>query len=82
MTVLEYAASLVGGASWDHGGGWWFPFTLLSVAVLGAAVWFVARSVGRHERSGGERARDILAERYARGEIDGEEYRGRLDQLG
>jgi len=33
------------------------------------------------ESPGIQRARDILAERYARGEIDGEEYRGRLDQL-
>ena len=36
----------------------------------------------RVETPGIQRARDILAERYARGEIDGEEYRGRLDQLG
>ena len=36
----------------------------------------------RVETPGLQRARDILAERYARGEIDGEEYRGRLDQLG
>ncbi len=36
----------------------------------------------RPETPGIARARDILAERYARGEIDGEEYRGRLDQLG
>lgn len=35
----------------------------------------------RVETPGIQRARDILAERYARGEIDGEEYRGRLDQL-
>ena len=36
----------------------------------------------RADSPGLQRARDILAERYARGEIDGEEYRGRLDQLG
>ncbi len=36
----------------------------------------------RVETPGLQRARDILAERYARGEIDGDEYRGRLDQLG
>ena len=35
----------------------------------------------RVETPGVQRARDILAERYARGEIDGEEYRGRLEQL-
>ena len=31
--------------------------------------------------SGDERARDILAERFARGELTGEEYRERLEQL-
>ncbi|MBA2277173.1 MAG: hypothetical protein H0W06_05360 [Chloroflexia bacterium] len=35
----------------------------------------------RAETPGVARARDILTERYARSEIDGEEYRGRLDQL-
>jgi uncharacterized membrane protein len=30
---------------------------------------------------GGQRARGILAERYARGEIDDDEYRTRLDRL-
>jgi uncharacterized membrane protein len=29
-----------------------------------------------------ERAREILAERYARGEISGEEYRERRDEIG
>ena len=34
------------------------------------------------ERSGVERARDGLAERYARGELSTDEYRERLEQLG
>jgi putative membrane protein len=53
-------------------------------------LWFVLIAVlfrwvlwrgPRWHPSGMERARDILAERYARGEISGEEYRERLDQL-
>jgi putative membrane protein len=75
-------------AWWDHmsgtGGGWmWLWGTLMMltwVAVIAAAVWLVARSLG-----GGRRpstgAREILDERYARGELTTEEYRERLDQL-
>jgi putative membrane protein len=81
MTAFHDMASLVASANWDHGGFWWFPFTLLWVTVLGTTIWFVTRNVRRRERSGIERARDILADRYARGEITGEEYRERLDQL-
>jgi putative membrane protein len=81
MTDFEYMAALVAGSNWDHGGAWWFPFAVLWVAVLGAVIWFVARNIGRRELSGSERAREILAERYASGELTGEEYRERLDQL-
>jgi putative membrane protein len=74
-------APLVADSHWDHGGFWWLPVALLWVVVLGAAIWFVVRAVRSRERSGIERARDILAERYARGEVSGEEYRERLDEL-
>ncbi len=71
----------------DHmsgwGGGWmWLWGTLMMltwVALIGAAVWFVARSLGSDHRS---RPRQILDERYARGELTTEEYRERLAQLG
>jgi putative membrane protein len=60
---------------------YWFPFGLLWLALIGAGIWFLVR--GRHYRrpSGMELARDILAERFARGELTGEEYRERLEQL-
>ena len=72
---------------WDHmsgtGGGWmWLWGTLMMltwVAVIAAAVWFVARSLSGGSPSSG--AREILDERYARGELTTEEYRERLDQL-
>jgi uncharacterized membrane protein len=73
---------LIAGSDWDRGGFWWFPFTVLWLAVLGTALWFVVRGVRRGERSGGERAKEILAERYARGELTAEDYRERLDELG
>ena len=88
MTVLTDLALLVagpgaGGAQHWGGGPWlWGPLTLvLWGGLIGAAVWFVARDGWPWQRSAADRARDILAERYARGEISSEEYRERLDQL-
>jgi putative membrane protein len=70
---------------WGPGSGWgwlWGPIVLLGwVALIATVVWFVARSARSPERSGLERARDVLAERYARGELTTEEYRERLEQL-
>ncbi len=81
MSAFHDIAALAAGSNWDHGGFWWFPFALLWVVLLGTAIWFIACNVRRGEPSGLERARDILAERYARGEVSGEEYRERLDEL-
>jgi putative membrane protein len=81
MTTFHDIA-VIAGSGWEHGGFWWFPFTLLWLVVLGTAIWLVARNVRRRERSGVERATDILAERYARGELSAEEYGERLDELG
>ncbi|RFU39600.1 SHOCT domain-containing protein [Actinomadura logoneensis] len=65
--------------------------------VIGAAVWIVLRAGFGRRRDGGPAAGDsprdratdegggaraILAERYARGEIDTEEYEERLARLG
>jgi len=51
------------------------------IAVIAAVGWFVVRSARPGERSGVDRARDVLAERYARGELSTEEYREGLEQL-
>jgi putative membrane protein len=70
---------------WGAGGGWgwlWGPIVLLGwVTVIAAVVWFVVRSTRPGERSGVDRAREVLAERYARGELTTDEYRERLEQL-
>jgi putative membrane protein len=65
------------------GEGWlWGPIVLLRWAgLIATVVWFATRSARPPERSGGERARDVLAERYAHGELTTEEYRERLEQL-
>ena len=81
MIIFHHIAPLLIGSHGDHDGVWWLPFTVLWLLVLGTAFWLVARYVRRREPSGIERARGILAERYARGEVTGEEYRERLDEL-
>jgi putative membrane protein len=66
----------------DHE-GWWIVaplFWLLWIGVIASVVYFVVR--GRPRRwHGDDRAKAILAERLARGEISTEEFRERLDAL-
>jgi putative membrane protein len=81
VNTFHHIAPFVAGSHWDHHGFWWFPVALLWVVVLGATIWFVVRRVGPRDRGGIDWARGILAERYARGEVSGEEYRERLDEL-
>jgi putative membrane protein len=68
---------------WGSGYGWiWM--TLVWVLVIGVVVWAVARITARdgaHGRAEPDSARRILDERFARGEIDEDEYRRRRDQL-
>lgn len=64
-----------------HAGGWFWPIIpLLWLAVLGLVVWLIARRrpAGPDPTS---RAREVLAERYARGELSTDEYRERTDGL-
>jgi putative membrane protein len=64
------------------GGGWMLmtAFWLLIAAVVTVAI--VRALAGRPAPvDNTERARGILAERFARGEIEAEEYRERLDEL-
>ena len=66
------------GDDWGH--PWWPIWPLLWVALIGAAVWFIVRRRDRrHDPL--DSARQVLAERYARGDLTGEEYRARLDDL-
>jgi putative membrane protein len=52
------------------------------IILIGLIVLWARRAAWRrHEPTGVERAQGILAERFARGEIDANEYRERLDQL-
>lgn len=81
---------------WDHMGGWggmggasgwgWVFLVLLLVGVAAVVVALVRlRTAGRGEQSPGAAgrpsARQILDERFARGEIDADEYQQRVRQL-
>ncbi len=64
---------------WHHGGHGFFGFLVLALIVAGLFVLFRRRGICGH----GSRhsARAILDERFAKGEIDQEEYEGRRDVL-
>jgi putative membrane protein len=59
-------------------GPWFLLFPFLWLVVIVALVRFFGRRHRWHTRS----AEDVLAERYARGEISEEEYRERARVLG
>lgn len=72
------------GHGWGHDGGWvwlWPLGMLFWVAVIGLVAWLVLRSVRTPRTSGLDAARDLLSQRYARGEISEEEYGERLTVL-
>jgi len=85
------------GDGWGHmgNGGWsgwmWLwgtAMVLFWIAVIAGAAWLAVRAATSHrtrtpspETPELERAREILAERYARGEISTEEYDERLAKL-
>lgn len=71
---------------WD--GGWmWLTGTvwlLVIAGLIGLVVWLVLRASRPADTSGTgtDSARRILAERFARGEIDADEYARRRELLG
>jgi putative membrane protein len=77
MNALHNISPFIATSDRPHDGIWWLPFGLLWLVVLGAFVWFVVRKIRPREHT----ATDILAERYARGELSSEEYRERLEVL-
>jgi putative membrane protein len=82
MTTITAINPLVAGSGgWGDHGAWGLLWVAFWLVALGATAWLVVRLVRRREASGIDKARDILAERYARGELTSDEYRERLEQL-
>ncbi|MFO7977185.1 MAG: SHOCT domain-containing protein [Bacteroidales bacterium] len=65
---------------WGMGWGW-----IVGLIFLVIIFWFIVRTASQRNQSsgssGGRNALDILKERYARGEIDKEEYESRKRDL-
>lgn len=81
LTTTAAVHSFVANGPWDGPGPWWpiFPILwfLLLIAVIFAFARFGRRRWGSPSNSGESR----LAERFAAGEIDEQEYRERLSVL-
>ena len=71
---------------WDGGWMWLWAVVMMALFVV-LVVWVVRTIVGptgtgkTAPRDPADRAREILAERYAKGEISTDEYRERFDEL-
>jgi putative membrane protein len=85
VTVGALVADRYGMMGDGDGNGWMWVWggmmILLLVVVIGAVVWAVARTAPRATPQPHDRARAILAERFARGDITSEEYQERAQHL-
>lgn len=92
MSNLVGVLAAAGNDGWRHmdgwGGGWmWLWGVAMMALFVVLIVWLVratANSGGGLAQSRfrpGDRARDILAERYAKGELTTQEYRERVKEL-
>ncbi|MEX0953483.1 MAG: SHOCT domain-containing protein [Nitriliruptoraceae bacterium] len=62
-------------------GTWLWWMSLVWLALLGVAVWLVISINRPTARRPGNQALTILAERFARGEIDHDEFESRRSEL-
>lgn len=78
----------------DNGSWWWIPMMIMMIAFWGALIWIVVTLVRRGSNTPGsytpgaapsptprQAPHEILAERLARGEIEPDDYRLRLEAL-
>lgn len=71
---------------WSNDWGWggWLLMTVSMLAFWGLVAWVavtIIRSVGAPTRGRDTDPESILAERFARGDIDEDEYRHRMEVL-
>lgn len=86
VTELVHATPVLA-EPWGHHGpgggpGWWIVFPIAWFLLLAGGVTAVVVTTRRRHRLAGRRAGEArLAERYAAGDIDEEEYRHRMSGL-
>ena len=88
MLLTEFVAQ---SNDWGHmngwGGGWMWLWGIAMMAGFVALIVWLARSASANsgpsvpQRDPTERAKEILAERFAKGELSSDEYRERFSQL-
>lgn len=91
MSSMDSALAAANDGRWGHMGGWgggwmWLWGVVMMILFAVFVVWLVRSVSGGRESSAApghptDRAREILAERYARGELTTDEYRERSEQL-
>ncbi len=83
VTMDGVALILAGHEHWaEHGGEWWPIFPLFWILFAVGLVYFISRRKAHYRRNRSRyTGQSVLAERYAKGEIDEREYRDRLEVL-
>lgn len=87
LKAVAVGLALAEPGDWGHMGGWGWGMAVFGwvfmAAIVGLVVWLVVTSTRRTRPpgSGGRGALDVLDERYARGDIDREEYLQRRADL-
>ena len=66
---------------WMVGGLMWIIWILVIVAIIFVVTWFIRQPRPPVKGEGGESALEILRKRYARGEIDRDEFERRKKDL-
>ncbi len=73
ISTITSTATVLASDHWHHHG--WFPwFPLVPLFFVGVWIFLFAFVFRRRWRTGGPSAEAVLAERYARGEIDEPEF--------
>ncbi len=82
------AGCVVGDAGYDYGmmggSGWWWFMPILVIIFLGLIIWAVValiRGQSGSQSTGADSALEVLKRRYARGDIDKEEYEQKKKDL-
>lgn len=80
--IATPAAQILRPEHWDGPGAWWPIFPILWFLVIGGIVTTFVLVSRRSRAQGGQRAGEaVLAQRFATGDIDEQEYRERLTVL-